>query len=104
MPAVIAARIHVVRLPPYVCPLGDEDEVKICPRGAARGDNDYWLDWPSIGDLIKFFGDGELSVTAKQHKDRLRNAIEAVVRMPDVASHQTSLEQARNYNMLCKFC
>ena len=90
MPAVIAARIHVYRLPPYVAPLGGEDEVKICARGAARGDNDYWLDWPSIGDLIKFFGDGELSVTAKQHKDRLRNAIEAVVRMPDVASHQTS--------------
>ena len=90
MPAVIAARIHVVRLPSYVAPLGGEDEVKICPRGAARGDNDCWLDWPSIGDFIKFFGDCELSVTTKQPKDRLRNAIEGVVRMPDVASHQTS--------------
>ena len=60
MPAVIAGRMRVVRL------VGGEDEVKICPRGAARGENDCWLD----ADLIQWFGDGELSVATKQHKKR----------------------------------
>ena len=90
MPAVIAARIHVVRLPPYVCPLGDEDEVKICPRGAARGDNDCWLDAPSIFDLIKYFGDDELSVTTYQHGRRVERAVRKIITMDDVESHQTS--------------
>ena len=80
----------MVRLPPYVCPLGDEDEVKICPRGAARGDNDCWLDAPSIFDLIKYFGDDELSVTTYQHGRRVERAVRKIITMDDVESHQTS--------------